>query len=504
MKNYSEEEIKKLDEEYQKILDKNPDISWYDFAKKINSMNHSDKIYFQTKMLGEFMNIEFCGITTHYDEKFSFNNECRYIIFNTIEMLPKDCYYWWGVYYFFKNDKKNLIKFIDTYLSDYLGVEINESEFVVYFLVTYKNAYREFWKNLAYIFKKYKIYNGEKLCNLFEDFYYNCKTYDEKENLLVNYIQNNPETILAKEFLGELYCDEKLYYNAISMFEQVAGKSVFYFYEDIYLDLGYCYGKIKNYVEEEKNYRKCLELNSNYGMALNNLGFLLYKQRRLDEAEKLILKCLDEGLETYYAPNNLVRIYLAEGEIEKAKKFIESKKFEIAKDIVNKVKKYSPKNFYYDKTDSDDNGIAENKKFYRGETKIEQFTSEKILEDEIVMRLESGREIFGLNLKIYRGDFYGRQYPFHDGKTNRRLDILCVDEQDNFYIIELKKDSGYDDAYKQIKNYVDYFENNRVKKGKKVFGILCLNSPTEKLLNDVRKDKRIRLFEYRISYSEII
>ena len=119
------------------------------------------------------------------------------------------------------------------------------------------------------------------------------------------------------------------------------------------------------------------------------------------------------------------------------------------------------------------------------------------------MRLESGREIFGLNLKIYRGDFYGRQYPFYDGKNKRRLDILCIDNQENFYIIELKKDSGYDDAYKQIKNYVDYFEKNRVKKGKKVFGILCLNSPTEKLLQDVRKDKRIRLFEYKISYNEL-
>jgi len=79
---------------------------------------------------------------------------------------------------------------------------------------------------------------------------------------------------------------------------------------------------------------------------------------------------------------------------------------------------------------------------------------------------------------------------------------LCVDEQDNFYIIELKKDSGYDDAYKQIKNYVDYFEKNRAQ-GKKVFGILCLNSPTEKLLQDVRQDKRIRLFEYKISYNEL-
>lgn len=510
MKNYSDEEIKKLEEEYQKILDENPNMSWKDFAKKINSLHHKDKIYFQTKMLGEFFNFEFCGITTHYDENFSIDDEAdSYIIFNTIELLPKDSYYWWGIYYFFKNDKKNLIKCIDNYISGNVGIEINESEFVVYFLVVYKNAYCGFWKKLSELFKKYNVPNGEKLSNLFEDFYYNCKNYDEKENLLVNYVQDNPETILAKEFLGELYCDEKIkrWYNAIPMLEQVAGKSVFYFYEDIYFDLAWCYGKVKNYVEEEKNYRKCLELNpnyQNYGLALNNLGYLLYKQHRLDEAEKLILKCLDEELETYYAPNNLVRIYLAKGQVEKAKKFIATKKFKVSKSLVDKVKKYSSKNNFIDEEISDDEGIAENKKFYRGETKIEQFTSEKILEDELVMRLESGKEIFGLNLKIYHGDFYGRQYPFFDGKNKRRLDILCEDDQGNFYIIELKKDSGYGDAYRQIKNYVDYFEKNRVKKGKKVFGILCLNSPTEKLLQDVRKDKRIRLFEYKISYDELI
>ena len=126
------------------------------------------------------------------------------------------------------------------------------------------------------------------------------------------------------------------------------------------------------------------------------------------------------------------------------------------------------------------------------------------MEDEIVSRIESGKEIFGLNLKIYRhkGDNYGRQYSFNDGKNIYRIDILCEDERGNFYIIELKKDSGYADAYQQIKNYVDYFEKNRAN-GKKVFGILCLNSPTEKLLEDVRRDSRIRLFEYKISYNEL-
>lgn len=109
--------------------------------------------------------------------------------------------------------------------------------------------------------------------------------------------------------------------------------------------------------------------------------------------------------------------------------------------------------------------------------------------------------VFGLNLHIYnhKGDYYGRQYPFPLG----RLDLLCEDTDGNLYIIELKKDSGYDDAYKQTVDYIDWFQKAAISKGKKVYGIICLNSPTQELINKVRSDKRIRLFEYQISYTEI-
>ena len=71
------------------------------------------------------------------------------------------------------------------------------------------------------------------------------------------------------------------------------------------------------------------------------------------------------------------------------------------------------------------------------------------------------------------------------------------------YIIELKKDSGYDDAYNQTAMYLDWFEKNDISKDKKVYGIICLNSPSEKLIEKVHADKRMRLFEYQISYTEL-
>ena len=132
--------------------------------------------------------------------------------------------------------------------------------------------------------------------------------------------------------------------------------------------------------------------------------------------------------------------------------------------------------------------------------KRQQFSNEKLLEDELTARIESGMEVFGLKLKMYkRKGVYGRQFIIPIG----RLDLLCEDDKGDLYIIELKKDSGYDDAYKQTAEYLDWFEKDDISKGKKVYGIICLNSPSKELIDKVHKDKRMKLFEYQISYREI-
>ena len=108
--------------------------------------------------------------------------------------------------------------------------------------------------------------------------------------------------------------------------------------------------------------------------------------------------------------------------------------------------------------------------------------------------------MFGLKLRIYkrRGE-YGRQFIIPVG----RLDLLCEDDSGNLYIVELKKDSGYDDAYKQTAEYLDWFEKSKYGKGRKIYGIICLNSPSNELIKKVRADNRMRLFEYQISYREV-
>ena len=80
--------------------------------------------------------------------------------------------------------------------------------------------------------------------------------------------------------------------------------------------------------------------------------------------------------------------------------------------------------------------------------------------------------------------------------------MLCEDVAGNLYVIELKKDSGYDDVYQQLAGYLEWFENSENFKGKKVYGIICLSNPTKTLIDKVHADKRMKLYEYQISYTE--
>lgn len=85
-----------------------------------------------------------------------------------------------------------------------------------------------------------------------------------------------------------------------------------------------------------------------------------------------------------------------------------------------------------------------------------------------------------------------------------RLDILAVDNDNNYYVIELKKDTGYGDVYEQTLRYMDWIENNMAKKPSKVYGIICLSSPDQELVEKVKKHPMLCLYEYGIEYRRVV
>ena len=446
---------------------------------------------------------------------------------------------------------------------------LKEDQVLDYLLV--QNASDEIWNFIMDEVNSMQCEEGiPEFCKVLS-LYYRSRDNDVIIEGLLAFMRKFPNYRAPNELLGYTYYNMAMWNNAIACFERVQ-QEYYFFHEDIYWMLAWSNGKIKNYADEEKYYRMSYQLAPDIPFTLNNLGYSLYKQKKYLEAKELFGQCLDANKDLPYAANNYVRVLIALGRNADAKKFVNSKKFKIAKAIQERVKRQDDHNVRLNKkdlsvksdtiieSDSDtadlfeitssedeikrcqqytNNRLSENgakcqqpsnemqlesktkhqrfsnERSLEGEIKHSQplnerqleatakhlqFSKEKLLEEELTARIESGMRVFGKHLKVYKckGE-YGRQYNIPVG----RLDLLCEDANGNLYVVELKKDSGYDDVYEQITQYLAWFEQSEKFKGKKVYGIICLNHPTQELLSKVHADKRIRIFEYQISYTEL-
>lgn len=448
---------------------------------------------------------------------------------------------------------------------------LKEDQVLDYLLVPFQNASDEIWNFIMDEVNSMQCEEGiPEFCKALS-LYYRSRDNDVIIEGLLAFMRKFPKYRAPNELLGYTYYNMSMWNNAIACFERVQ-QEYYFFLEDIYWMLAWSNGKIKNYADEEKYYRMSYQLAPDIPFTLNNLGYSLYKQKKYLEAKELFGQCLDANKDLPYAANNYVRVLIALGRNADAKKFVNSKKFKIAKAIQERVKRLDDHNVRLNKkdlsvksdtiieSDSDtadlfeitssedeikccqqyiNNRLSENgakcqqplkkrqleskikhqrfsnERSLEGEikhyhpsnemqleskTKPLQFSKEKLLEEELTARIESGMQVFGKYLKVYkRKGEYGRQYNIPVG----RLDLLCEDANGNLYVVELKKDSGYDDVYEQITQYLAWFEQSEKFKGKKVYGIICLNHPAQELLSKVHADKRIRIFEYQISYTEL-
>lgn len=402
--------------------------------------------------------------------------------------------------------KKNIHSFIQTYAT---GDPFKEDDLTVVILA-FKNAYDGFWSLVKD--EIMEVPHDEIVIEFCEviDAFYHAETNDEAVQVLEEAYQRHPDSYIINEMLGVAYYDGKHYGNAIAAFERLYLEdekqygAILNTQDQINFFLGYANDKLKDRKAAIKYYEKAVEIYPACPYAANNLGYAYYREKQYEKAYAILKRCLDEKLEQdiVYPVNNFARVLLAMGRNKEAKKFLKSAPAKISKAIREKIetapdkdsRKPSPE-VVIDENDESSEPVAKANIQRKGE----QFQSEKVLEDELTMRIESGMDVFGLSLKIYRrhGE-YGRQYIFPKG----RLDILAEDSEHNLYIIELKKDSGYDDAYKQTVEYIEWFQRHKAH-GKKVYGIICLNAPSRTLIETVRKDDRVKLYEYQISYTEI-
>jgi RecB family endonuclease NucS len=110
----------------------------------------------------------------------------------------------------------------------------------------------------------------------------------------------------------------------------------------------------------------------------------------------------------------------------------------------------------------------------------------------------SSIQIAGQSLQLYRDENGrgGREYP----TTIGLIDILAVDYDGNFVILELKVGQGPDRALGQVLRYMGWVKQE-LAGDKNVSGIIVANTVDQRLIYAATVTPNIKLFEYNISFT---
>ena len=84
---------------------------------------------------------------------------------------------------------------------------------------------------------------------------------------------------------------------------------------------------------------------------------------------------------------------------------------------------------------------------------------------------------------------------------SRYIDILALDKDNNYVVIELKVSRGYDRVVGQILRYIAWVKKYHVDVGQNVRGIIIARQISVDLLLACSEITNIDLFEYELSIS---
>ena len=117
---------------------------------------------------------------------------------------------------------------------------------------------------------------------------------------------------------------------------------------------------------------------------------------------------------------------------------------------------------------------------------------EKLLEDFLERNLEHIEK--GLKLYKDNSDVPGRQFSTDVGI----IDLLCLDKNNNFVVLELKKEMGSDKVVGQITKYMSWVKNNLAKSNQQVRGIIIVHEIGEDLEYSVSVTNNVEIRYFRI------
>ena len=100
----------------------------------------------------------------------------------------------------------------------------------------------------------------------------------------------------------------------------------------------------------------------------------------------------------------------------------------------------------------------------------------------------------GLSLYLEE-EISGIEFPV----GNRFIDILAIDSNNNYVVIELKVSRGYDRVVGQILRYMAWIRKNHAEEGQKVRGIIIAREISDDLLLACSEINNVELYEYNLS-----
>jgi hypothetical protein len=124
-------------------------------------------------------------------------------------------------------------------------------------------------------------------------------------------------------------------------------------------------------------------------------------------------------------------------------------------------------------------------------------SSEFLLEKDLQRYLAENLECIEPGLRLYEED--GIRGLEFDAGGGRRIDILALDKNGNFVVLELKVSKGYDRVVGQLLRYVNWVRQNMIGSGQRVRGMIICRTMSEDLRLACASIPDVELFEYQLS-----
>jgi endonuclease len=162
---------------------------------------------------------------------------------------------------------------------------------------------------------------------------------------------------------------------------------------------------------------------------------------------------------------------------------IDSKKFRLYDQISDPDPIYYKQKEVGSDTPTHEESVEENGNEFAYEKDLQNFLAKNLHLIEPGLSLYMEEEISGIEFPV----------------GNRFIDILAIDSNNDYVVIELKVSRGYDRVIGQILRYMAWIRKHQAEENQKVRGIIIAREISEDLLLACSETNVVELYEYNLS-----